>query len=171
MAENKGIRIVRAEDGAEVRKLFGYGGTARHVAFSTSGQLASVADDGYLRLYSKSFQLVATHPVDGKPVSVAFSPDGTTIAVGYGGQSQISLYQLQNNGSTLQEVVLLTPSKTSTDAVVFSADGIMYSGENAPEGKNRIVAWKNGKRTEKGDCHPALRRKSSDSSGFSGHNL
>jgi len=147
LAEDKGVRIIRVKDGIEVRKLIGYGETVRKMAFSRSGRLVCVADDQYLRLYSKTFQLITTQPLDGKPLSVAFSYDESTIAVGNSESTIISLFQT-TNGNKLQTASLTAPSRLSTVAVAFTADGTLYSGEYLPSGRNRIVAWKNGRRTE-----------------------
>ena len=144
LAGDKGVRIIRTADGAEVRKLIGYGGTVRQMAFSRSGQLASVADDKYLRLYNRTFQLMVTQPIEGKPSSVAFSADESTIAVGNGDLSRITLYH-PTDGKTTS---LTTPPNSFTVSVAFTADGTLYSGEYVPNGRNRIVAWKNGRRTE-----------------------
>ena len=147
LGDNKGIRVVRASDGVEIRRLIGYGGTVRKIAFSKSGQLASVADDRYFRLYNESFQLIATKSLDGKPSSVTFSPDGAVIAVGITEQSIISLFQ-QTGDNKFQTTTLLTSLNSSTVAVAYSHDGILFSGEQMQNGNNCIIAWKNGKRTE-----------------------
>jgi len=147
LGENKGIYILNAKDGTEVRRLTGYGATVVQMAFSRSGKLAAIADDQQLRLYSETFQLMFTHTVEGKPASVAFSSDESTIAIGKSGQSQIDLYHL-TEGYKFQTSVLMTPPNSSTPAVAFSPNGILYSGECMQNGENRIVAWKNETRTE-----------------------
>ena len=144
LTDNKGVRIIKADDGAEIRKLIGYGGSVREMAFSSSGQFVTVADDGYLRFYNKSYQLINTLAVDGKPASVVFSHDGSKIAVGCSGI--INIFQIE--GNNLKKTSLPIPAKAITDAVTYSADEILYSGEYGQDGKNRIVAWKDGKRTE-----------------------
>ena len=147
LAGDKGIRIIRAKNGTEVRKLIGYGGTVRKMAFSRSGRMASVADDQYLRLYSKTFQLITTQPLEGKPSSVAFSADESTIAVGNSELSRITLFR-PADGNKFQTTSLILPPNRFTVAVAFSDDGTLYSGEHFSDGKNLVVAWKNDKRTE-----------------------
>ena len=147
LAEDKGVRIIRMKDGVEVRKLIGYGETVRKMAFSRSGRLVCVADDQYLRLYSKTFQLITTQPLEGKPLSVAFSADESTIAVGYSESTLINLFY-PTSGNKLQSSSLTIPSRISTVSVAYAADGTLYSGEYSSNGRNRIVAWKNGTRTE-----------------------
>jgi len=147
LADDKGVRIIKTADGTEVRKLIGYGGTVRQVAFSRSGQLASVADDKYLRLYSRTFQLMVTQPLEGKPLSVAFSADESTIAVGNSELSRITLFN-PAEGNRLRSTSLTTLPNSSVVSVAFAADGTLYSGEHFSNGRNLIVAWKNGRRTE-----------------------
>ena len=146
LGESKGIRIFKASDGAELHKLMGHGGTVRKIAFSKSGQMTSVADDQSVRLYTASFQPVVSQSLTGKPSCVVFSPDETTIAIGFSDKSPISLHQLnelkKNNKSTL----LASPNKYNT-AVAYSPDGTLYAGGYTQDGKNSIAVWKNGMRT------------------------
>ena len=144
LAGDKGVRIFRTADGAEVRKLIGYGGTARKIAFSRSGLFASVADDKYLRLYSKTLQLTSIQPLEGKPSSVAFSADETTIAAGNSDLPRITLFY-PADGKTSS---LLMPANSYAVAVAFAPDGVLYAGGQLPNGRNLIFAWKNGNRTE-----------------------
>jgi len=54
-------------------------------AFSRNGQLAVVSLDGYLRLYSfgkKGMERLARIQIPGKPYTVAWSPDGSQLAIG-----------------------------------------------------------------------------------------
>jgi len=141
LADNSGVRIVKVSDGTEARQLIGYGGSVRDMAFSASGQLAVIADDRYLRLYSRSFQMINTLEVDGTPTSVVFSTDGSTIAVG---GSVINIF----SGNNFRKTTLPASSKSITDALAFAGDGVLYSGEYGQDGKSRIVVRKDGKRTE-----------------------
>ena len=144
LAEDKGISIIRTKDGKEVHKLIGFSERVSKVTFSNSGQLACISDDHYLRLYSKTFQLKSIIPLEVKPTSVAFSKDEKTIAVGYSEISQITLIQLPEGTSTKIDL----PLNSYAVALTYTDDGVLYSGEFLTNGKNLIVAWKNGKRTE-----------------------
>ncbi|MDR2039476.1 MAG: hypothetical protein LBQ60_16255 [Bacteroidales bacterium] len=127
LSGNKGVRIFTANDGSEVRKLIAYGGAVRKAKFSSSGQLITIAEDNYIRLYGKTFQLSATRSLPHKPLDIAFSPDGSTIAVSYAGQATISMLDMSDLAvkNTLQA---LSFEKISINAVAFSSDGDIYAG-------------------------------------------
>ena len=146
-AFGKSIRIVKAEDGTMVRSLTGYGGTVQKITFSKSGQLASIADDGYLRLYDKSFRMIGIPQlVKGKPVDVAFSPDGSTIAIGFTENNRISMY----NTTAMDHPKILTLPASSGKISVFTAfspDGTFFTSEY--DGlKSYLVKWKNNTRSK-----------------------
>src|SRR5260221_315128 len=79
-----GIRVYKTDDytlAFEDR----YPETSTWVEFDAAGRLASCSNDGKVRLYDKDFRLIAAQamPEARKPDSLAFSPDGARIAVGY----------------------------------------------------------------------------------------
>ncbi len=59
--------------------------TVYNLAFDAWGRLATVCYDGYLRLYDANFKLLKKVATTGgkKPFSLAFSPNGKLLAVGY----------------------------------------------------------------------------------------
>ena len=142
LADKKGIRIFKLDDGKETRTLTGYGGTVQKIAFSKSGKLASVADDGYLRLYDSSFRMIGTpRPLDGKAVDVAFSPDETTIVAGYADNNRISLF-----GATTAKPLVVPVSSGKTDVfTTFAPDGSLFTCEYDGM-KSNLISWKNNVR-------------------------
>jgi hypothetical protein len=80
-----GIRVYRRADGRLVAEDRDYGERSENLAWDQQGRLASVCKDGYLRLYDANFQrLRQVQPSGGKqPFSLAFSPDGGLLAVGF----------------------------------------------------------------------------------------
>jgi len=81
-----GIRVYDARQG---RLLFedaeGWQGAARMVAFARDGRLASTSADGTVRVHDgQGRRLAARAPVQGaRPYGVAWSPDGTLLALGF----------------------------------------------------------------------------------------
>ena len=86
LAGANGIRVLETGDWHEIFADGSYTGPVYGLAFQGSGRLAAVAFDGGIRLYGADFQPVARAKAPGgsHPYTIAFSPDGSVIAVGYG---------------------------------------------------------------------------------------
>lgn len=81
-----GLRVYDGRSFAQVAQDQSYGARATGLAFDPRGRLATVSDDGQVRLYDGQFKLVrkaAMAPKGRLPSSVAFSADGSRLAVGY----------------------------------------------------------------------------------------
>ena len=81
-----GIRIWDARSGRLLAEDHaGWAGAARMVAFDRAGRLAATGADGRVRLYDASGRRVAERqPVPGgRPYGIAWSPDGSLLAVGF----------------------------------------------------------------------------------------
>lgn len=80
-----GIRVYRRPDLTEVARDSDYGQRSMWLDFDASGRLVTSCYDGMVRLYSPSFQLLRKSALPGgrQPVTVRFSPDGRSIAVGF----------------------------------------------------------------------------------------
>jgi len=85
----KGVVIFKIESRttgtfSKYKTLSGYGGRSNNTAFASDNRLATVCYDGYIRLYDANFELQKkTSGAGNKPFSIAFSPDGSSLAVGY----------------------------------------------------------------------------------------
>jgi hypothetical protein len=120
-----GIRVFDARQG---RLLFedsqGWQGAARMVAFARDGRLASTSADGQVRLHDGQGRRVAARaPVQGgRPYGVAWSPDGTLLAVGFEDRLRVEVV----SGADLAPV--LTPDTSrlvgeGLPAVTWAGDG------------------------------------------------
>ena len=84
----EGIRVFDAADGYRPLPSDGdYGGDSYWVDFDRAGRLVSASLDGFVRLYAadrydRPAVPKARVPGIGRPLSVAFSPDGRHVAVG-----------------------------------------------------------------------------------------
>lgn len=80
-----GVAAWESNTGRLVFEDHQYGGGVPHLAFDHDGRLATVCDNGVVRLYSRDFHPLATTAgiSGGRPHSVAFSRDGRQIAIGY----------------------------------------------------------------------------------------
>jgi WD40 repeat protein len=114
----------RRHDWAEARRDLSYGQRSSGVAFSKDQWLATTSADGKVRLYDPDFKrIVNPDPLSGvEPLRVAFSPDGTTVAVGYYDRPAIDLLDgqtlIRKRGPNLDGL-----SGGSLGAVAWSSDG------------------------------------------------
>lgn len=84
--EGQGLRVYRTSDFQLYAEDRDYGDYAVAFDFNPkNGQLATTSFDGMVRLYDRNFHLLKAQPMPAKrkPHGLAFSPDGTRIAVGY----------------------------------------------------------------------------------------
>ena len=81
-----GMRLYRTQDYTQVASDKEYGNGGSHWAdFDASGRLITTSRDGFIRLYDRAWRLQVKRKAPGgtRPYSVAFSPDGTRVAVGF----------------------------------------------------------------------------------------
>jgi WD40 repeat protein len=135
-----GLRVYdRNGQWTEVFRDTDYGDGIYGLAFAPDdGRLATTSEDGNLRLYDPDFKLVltlrrATH----EPFGIAFSPDGTMLAVGYYPATIVEVL----DGRSL--AALPGPNvdglSGSLHRVVWSKDGkILYAGGTHTDG---VLAW------------------------------
>ncbi len=122
-----------------------YIGAIHSLAFLPDGGLAVAALDGGLRVYDQDFTMVAREPAPSgsEPDSIAVTPDGQTLAVGYAGVAAVDLLTLPD----LQRAGAADVSGLAggdLGAVTWSADGeTLYAGGsyNTPEERMPLFAW------------------------------
>ncbi|WP_020537917.1 caspase family protein [Lewinella cohaerens] len=126
LGRGNGVRVFRRGTYREIFRDSDYSDRSNNLSFSASGQLASVALDGYLRLYDSDLTLLKKTKTTGgsQPFSIAFSPDGTLIAIGYDDSPKVQVL----DSKTLE--LAYEPDITDADEVInrllcvaFSQDG------------------------------------------------
>lgn len=127
----EGVRVWRLSDLSLVGGDKDYAGESYGAAFDGKGHLATACYDGAVRLYrvtDTGISLLAKTKVPGgsRPFSVAFSPDGTQLAVGFTDTPAVTVL----DGETLS--LLGAPNLTGVDngnlaSVAFAADGSLLA--------------------------------------------
>ncbi|MCP5170198.1 MAG: caspase family protein [Hahellaceae bacterium] len=127
-----GIRVFQATQGhyRQVMADRDYAQASYNLAFAPDGRLASVSYDGYLRLYNRQFKQIKQVKTRGgsKPFSVAFSPEGRKLAVGFNDSPQIDVYETEQLSLLYQPDVTGIDQNNAHYAVIFGPEGTLYAG-------------------------------------------
>jgi WD40 repeat protein len=137
------VRVWNSSDGQLLSTLRGHSGRVYGVAFSPEGQIASVGNDGTVRLWKMSDlpqqislqgRLLKTFQGDEGPVyTVSFSPAGQIIATG----GQDGIVKLWSRNGKL--VKTLRGHGGVIESVSFSPDGQILASASRD---NTIVLWR-----------------------------
>lgn len=142
---NNGVRIYRCADLRLIGEDKDYRGAIYGADFAHDGHLVTTSLDGYLRLYSQDFHLIAKKKAPGgsEPSHVSFSPNRGKIAVGFidstrinvlSGQDLSHLYSPNTEGIT----------DGNLSSVSWSDDGhVIYAGGQYDNGtvNKLILKW------------------------------
>ena len=147
-----GLRVHdRDRQWSEAFRDTGYGDVIYGVTFAADGRLATTSYDGNVRLYDRDFTLPPRKAIAGtRPFKIAFSPDGTMLAVGCSDGATVDLF----DGRSL--ALLPRPNvdglrNGSLSNVTWSKDGkTLYAGGLYHDGRGRpVLAWANAGRGER----------------------
>jgi DNA-binding beta-propeller fold protein YncE len=152
---NGGVHIFRASDGSACGQDQDYPDASYGVAFGISGsalRLVTACYDGQVRLYDVTVNGALTRRAKGrapggnKPQGVAFSPDGSKIAVGFADAAAVAVL----SGSNLSPLLRPDTSGPSTGvlcSVAWSVDGkTLYAGGMYRDSDGRAIIrhWADG---------------------------
>lgn len=141
LGRGEGLRVFRVEDGLLVAADRAYGGRSSSVDFAPDGRLATTDLAGLVRLYDARFQKMrqVSPPGGEQPHTVAFSPDGKELAVGFLDAPQVTIL----SGEDLS--LFHTPDTLGVDngnlaTVAWSFDGQeLYAGGTWQDGRHHLI--------------------------------
>ena len=118
--------------------------------FAADGRLATASMDGNVRLYDRDFKLVVPAKKAGRTFTIAFNPDGTTLAVGHDDAATVELL----DGHSLMTLPGPTYDGLGNDPlsqVTWSKDGktLYAAGKYLDRPGGPVLAWTNGGRGER----------------------
>lgn len=137
--QDKTVRLWRSADGQCVNVLEGFSGAVERLAFSTAAPLLAAADKDTVRLFDLSSGAVL--PVrlpEGGVNGLAFTPDGSLLAVALGGR--------QNKGA--HPIVLANPVDGSVVQTLGSGDFLARALAFSPDGRLLAIAPREGARVQ-----------------------
>jgi len=146
LGAGKGIYLVGVTDWKLLSADAGYGSDCYGLDFDRAGRLVTASWDGLVRLYDSKLRLMAKEPAPNgeRPYSVAFSPDGSRIAVGCDGARKLAVI----SGKDLKP--LYAPPGGAVDGSLFSVawspDGsfLYAAGSHRGAGRYQLRRWEEG---------------------------
>lgn len=143
-----GLRSIDLKSGAIQVADGDYGGALVHLAFAADGRLVTTSLDGKVRLYDAGLNRLAVFEA-GKgftPYGVAFSPDGTLVAVAFVEAPQAMVKLLAADGlKPVRDLAAPKGRQGRLDVVTWTGDGkaLAAAGSFAdPAGRKKIVRWR-----------------------------
>lgn len=123
-----GIAVWNTTNWTLAYRDYAYEENVRGLSFDVRGRLAAASEDGNIRLYRRDGTLQAKKAIPGlpHPYSVAFSPDGTSIAVGNYRSMKISVVAadtLRLLHAPKTEDIEADNAPSDLSEVTWSADG------------------------------------------------
>jgi WD40 repeat protein len=154
LGRRNGLRVYdRDRQWTEVFRDTDYGDGIYGATVAADGRLATASRDGKIRLYDSDFKLLvpARKATGGdQPLRIAFSPDGSALAVGYEDAAMVDLF----DGRSLE--LLARPNvdrlrSGNLNTVTWSKDSkTLYAGGTYSNGPVKLVlAWANAGRGER----------------------
>lgn len=138
-----GLRVFRTSDGSELFRDIEPKAGSYGCAFDAEGRLVTSSNDGQLRLYAADHRKLATREAPGgkQPYSIAFSPNGRQIAVGYHDTNCVDVL----SGSSLELFFSADTTGTNNNlmTIAWSVDGafLFAAGRYVVHDRFPIHSW------------------------------
>jgi len=144
-----GMRLYRTQDYTQVASDTAYGDASYGADFDAAERLVTTSLDGFVRLYDRGGKLRTRRKAPGgaHPFGVAFSPDGTLVAVGYANVPRVDVL----SGADLALLYAPNISGVKDDdlfTVSWSVDSrwLYAGGRYWAQGTSPIRRWTEGGR-------------------------
>ena len=140
-----GLRVLGADTGIVVASDPQYNDKLQDIDISPQGRIVAVSLDGLVRLYSPDFRLIGRRAIPGgrKPISVKYSPDGLSFAVGFIDAPVIAVASGRDLSLLYQPDTASLADQVNFSSVVWSSDGgfIYAGGDYRGQGLNPLYRW------------------------------
>ena len=153
-----GLRVYETTTYKQIAEDKNYGADSYWADFDAAGRLVTTCFDGHIRLYGSDLRLIQKKPAPGgkNPFSVAFSPDGRRIAVGYDDSTRVDV--LSAESLELRFSAATTDVKNGDFGIVaWSRDGrfLYAAGRYSIDGLCPIRRWSEAGRGSFTEFKPA----------------
>lgn len=131
LGRDNGVYIIQVSGWKIYKKLTDNGADTYNSAWDKNGRLVTGCNDGYIRLYDRDFELVREVRAKGgtQPYSLAFSPDGSKVAVGYDDTTRIQVLDGKSLALLYEPNVTNATDRQNLEMVAWSRDGrYLYAG-------------------------------------------
>lgn len=138
-----GIKIFKAADYTLFAEDKYYEKLTSRADFDRTGRLVTSSHDGFIRLYDSNFELIEKKKAPGgnDPTQVAFTPDGSRVAVGFRDSSKIDVL----SGKDLSHLFSQDIGAGNASSVCWSLDGqYLYAAKGGQFKPYFIRKWADG---------------------------
>ena len=143
-----GIFMWDAATGRLIASDGDYGNTVYGLTFDRAGRLASSSDDKYIRLYDRDLKLLLKKQAPGgyPAQGIAFSPNGTKIAIGYPDIRAVDVLSATTLKRAYAVNIISSEDGGQLSSVAWSPDGeFLYAGGTYRVGEsNPVLRWSEG---------------------------
>lgn len=138
-----GIKIFRTGDYTLFAEDKYYEKLASRADFDKTGRLVTSSHDGFIRLYNSNFELIEKKKAPGgnDPTQIAFTPDGSKVAVGFRDSPKIDVL----SGKDLSHLFSQDIGAGNASGVCWSLAGqYLYAAKGGKFGPFFIRKWEDG---------------------------
>ena len=142
-----GIVVLRTNDLQIIASDTQYDDKVMDIDIDHNGRVATVALDGWVRLYARDFRLIGRRVLPGgkKLSTVRFSPDAKLLAVAHIDQTQVTVASTHDLSFAFHPEGQTLPEQVGFDSIAWSSDGeyLYAAGDYQGPRRNPLYRWGN----------------------------